>query len=92
MPIESLRSQSDRFTARATQDEVRRALEATNTERAQIGIPPLHPFAEFHPMPATDAQRLEEQEIIRRVAAEVGGWKRLATLVRNLAHFDGTEV
>lgn len=77
---------------RATEDEVQRAIAATNAEREQIGIPPLHPLPEFHPMPSDDFRRLEEHEAIRRLAAHVGGWKRLSTLVRNLAHLDGAEV
>lgn len=81
-----------------TRESVRRAIEAANEERMRVsvatGMPiALHPMPEFHPMPsAEDDIRLEEHEIIRRVSVYVGGWQRLATLVRNLAHYDGQEV
>ena len=47
--------------------------------------------ARYTPPTEADWIRLERHEAIRRLAQECGGYQRLITIARNLAHFDGQE-
>lgn len=45
-----------------------------------------------HDMPTdNELQVLDAQEVLERLAARIG-WKRVATLARNLAHINGEQV
>lgn len=81
------REQPVREVGPVTPESIAAALKARDAERAGL------PFRPSFELPSeADWRRLEAYEAVRRLAGEVGGYRRLATLVRNLAAMAGEEV